>query len=255
MSEKKRLIPAFLAAILLASGFLFLKTLREGGEGLEIYENLQEEVQVADASGAFPDISLDVERLLAENGDFTAWIYYADGKLNHPIVQESYEEINKYLTTSFDGLTSCAGCLFLPFDATEDFTAYNSFIHGHNMRGGSMFGSLKTLYQKPENNEFPWFFIWTKDHERMMYRVIAMYVTDENSAMTAAAMEETEQKEYIQEALKLGSTDGQLEFTDEEWDAALGGARLVTLSTCYGASGSDQRLLVHGIEILRESWE
>ncbi len=86
MSEKKRLIPAFLAAILLASGFLFLKTLREGGEGVEIYEDLQEEVQVADASGAFPDISLDVERLLAENGDFIAWIYYADGKLNHPIV-------------------------------------------------------------------------------------------------------------------------------------------------------------------------
>ncbi|MCD8362306.1 MAG: class B sortase [Lachnospiraceae bacterium] len=221
MNKKSHLALSFLTAFLLISGFLFLRTLREYNKGVEIYEDLQQEVQLTESSGAFPDISLDVEELLEENDDFCAWIYYEDGKLNHPIVQESYEEINKYLQTAFDGSMNSAGCLFLPFDAAADFTAYNTFIHGHNMRNGSMFGSLKKLYREPEANEYPYFFIWTKDHERIMYHVLAIYVTDENSVK----------------------------------DAICGSANLVTLSTCYGASGSDMRLLIQGIEILRENWD
>ena len=48
-----------------------------------------------------------------------------------------------YLHTTFEGNNSKSGCLFMDYRDNEDFSLFNTFIYGHNMKNGSMFGKLK----------------------------------------------------------------------------------------------------------------
>lgn len=63
---------------------------------------------------SFPDLEIDIEGLLEKNPDFVAWLYYEDGEINYPIVQENSTEVNKYLTTTFDGTENSSGCILFP---------------------------------------------------------------------------------------------------------------------------------------------
>ena len=88
----------------------------------------------------FPDLEIDIKGLLAENPDFVSWLYYEDAKINYPVVQENSVDVNKYLKTTFNGTENSAGCVFIPYDADPAFRYKNTFLYGHNMKDGSMFG-------------------------------------------------------------------------------------------------------------------
>lgn len=203
----------------------------------------------------FPDRDIDIEGLLEQNPDFVCWLYYPDGAVDYPVVKETESDINGYLHRTFDGKSNAAGCIFMPYDADSGFRDLNTFLYGHNMRDGSMFGSLKYLYRDPEEKfKDPYFYIWTKDYERIMYRVVAMYVVDKESEMFAVPISAAGYVEYKDKMMAMGSVDGFVEITDEEMDKLGHGSPLVTLQACYGPAGTRNRLLVTGVEILREDF-
>lgn len=204
----------------------------------------------------FPDINIDIDGLMDINPDFVCWIYYKDGNISYPVVKEHADEVDEYLHRTFEGKYNSAGCLFIPYDALDDFTNLNTFVYGHNMRNGSMFGSLKFLYNNPaEYFKEPYFYIWTKDHERIMYRVAAVYVVDKDSNMYAIPSGDSAYNEYLNMALKFGSTGNRISFTDEEYQMMNHMSPIVTLSACYGAAGTRNRLLIQGVEVFRESFK
>lgn len=208
-----------------------------------------------DGSGdsRFPDKDVDVDALLSENPDFTCWLYYPDGKVDLPVVKEHEDDINGYLHRTFEGTRNSAGCVFMPYDADEGFHDLNTFLYGHNMANGSMFGSLKYLRRDPQENfKDPYFYIWTKDHERMLFRVVAMYEVDRDSEMYAVPMSTEGYREYLSQALSMGSVEALVPFTQEEKDAMGHAKPLVTLSVCYGKAGTRNRLLIQGVELVRE---
>lgn len=209
-----------------------------------------------DTSIVFPNINIDIDGLMTVNPDFVCWIYYKDGNVSYPVVKEQSNDIDGYLHRTFEGKSSSAGCLFIPYDASDDFTNLNTFIYGHNMRKGSMFGSLKFLYNNPAGYfKEPYFYIWTKNHERIMYRVISVYVVDKDSNMYAIPSGKSAYNEYLNDALKFGSTGNRISFTDEELQAMNSISPILTLSACYGAAGTHNRLLVQGVEVFRESFK
>lgn len=204
----------------------------------------------------FPDRDIDIAGLLEQNPDFLCWLYYPDGVVDYPVVKERKEDVNGYLHRTFEGKTSSSGCVFMGWDADSGFHDMNTFLFGHNMRDGKMFGSLKYLYRDPQENfKDPYFYVWTKDYERIMYRVVAMYVVDKDSEMFAVPMTAAGYVEYKDKMMAMGSVDGFVKITDEEMDKLGHGSPLVTLQACYGPAGTRNRLLITGVEILREDFE
>jgi len=200
----------------------------------------------------FPQISVDIEGLLKQNPDFVAWLYYADGAVSYPVVQETKAKINKYMKTTFEGKPNPSGCIFIPYDADPSFRFMNTFLYGHNMANGSMFGTLKKVYQDPSKALDPYFYIWTKDYLVIKYRVIAVYVVDKDSEMFSVPLSEEGYAEYLGKVLSYGAFNKYTLFTDAEKTAMKNAKPIVTLSTCYGAAGTPKRLLVQGVEIVRK---
>ena len=116
----------------------------------QIYQKLEEAVIVPGKDNAenlqmdhLPE--LDEEMLKDQNHEYAAWIYIPDTVISYPVV---FPEDNKtYLTQGFEKNRHSYGCLF--FDASaKPFSMVNTVIHGHNMRSGDMFGSLKNYLKQ-----------------------------------------------------------------------------------------------------------
>jgi sortase B len=90
---------------------------------------------------------VDIVKLRAINQDLVGWIRIADSAIDYPVVQGSDNAY--YLANNFFREKSKSGCLFLDTRAVSDFSSKNNLIYGHNMKDGSMLGSLLSYLDKP----------------------------------------------------------------------------------------------------------
>lgn len=203
----------------------------------------------------FPDRDIDMEGLIKSNPDFLCWLYYEDGGVDYPVVKEQEDDINGWMYRAFDGSKSSSGTIFMPYDADSGFHDMNTFLYGHNMANGSILGSMKFVYRNPaEKYKDPYFYIWTKDYEKIKYRIVSMYVVNKDSSMYAVPMSKDGYQDYFSMMMKAGSMSGFIEFSETEMDAVESCSPIVTLSTCYGYAGTSNRLLVQGVEIDRRPY-
>lgn len=208
-----------------------------------------------DVDDGFPEIDIDIDGLLGANPDFLCWIYYGDGRVDYPVVKEREDDVNGWMHRAFDGTKSSSGTVFMPYDADEGFHDMNTFLYGHNMANGTMFGSMKFVYRDPKANyNDPYFYVWTKDHEKIKYRIVAMYVVNKNSSMYAIPMTDDSYREYFGMMMQKGDMSGFISLTKAEEEAVENISPIVTLSTCYGYAGTSNRLLVQGIETDRRPY-
>lgn len=211
----------------------------------------EEEEETEKNVDPFPSIKVDIDGLIRKNPDFTAWVYYADADISYPVTQETGGEINRYLHTTFEGTENPSGCIFMPFDADPAFRYMNTFLYGHNMKDGGMFGRLKDVYRAPEKAADPYIYIWTRDNEVIRYRVISAYIVEKDSEMYSIPIGMEGYRTYTEKAMRLGAMNKYVTLNAEEESALESGNPLVTLSTCYGSAGTSRRLLVQGVEIER----
>ena len=87
-----------------------------------------------------PEVLDEYAGLYAENSDTIGWLKI-DGMTIDYVVMQAPDEINKYLRHDFYGKDSTRGCLFVD-DYCDIFNSDNIIIYGHNMKDGSMFGTL-----------------------------------------------------------------------------------------------------------------
>lgn len=200
----------------------------------------------------YPESAVDMQGLLEKNPDAVAWISYEDANISYPVVQEQEDEPGKYLHTTFGGSENPSGCIFVSNDADAGFRQKNTFIYGHNMKNGEMFGHLKDIYREPEQAVNPYFYLWTMDGQVIRFRMIAAYVVAEDSSMYYVPQTAEEYENYVDQAMELGSAVQRFPLKPEEKEAIEAGNPLVTLSTCYGAADTPWRLLVQGVEIERK---
>lgn len=244
---------------------------REYQKGINTYEKLGEYVNVAETSAeAVTETSdetaqepaeqeaaeeskievafdIDVDALSKINEDFVGWIYYEPLELSYPIVRGTDNDYYTHYT--FENEKNSSGAIFLDFLNKPDFSHFNTIIYGHNMRNGTMFGSLKKLLN--DNTiveEDPYLYVFTKD-QVMMYEIFALYVTKDSSHtydLTQTAEEQQQYVEYIKETADYYRELPELQTPLTE------GTKLVTLSTCHGKHGSGNRTVVHAVLIAQE---
>ena len=203
----------------------------------EVVEEITEEPQIA------VDLDIDYDALTKINSDFVGWIYYAPLELSYPIVRGIDNDYYTHYT--FENEKNSSGAIFMDFLNKPDFSHFNTIIYGHNMRNGTMFGSLKKLLNDPSIiEEDPYIYIFTRD-KIMMYEICAAYITNDSSHtydLTQTAEEQADYVEYIRDAATYYRDDTMLEESLTE------DTKLITLSTCHGLHTSN-RTVIHGVLI------
>lgn len=84
--------------------------------------------------------TLDFAALQADYPDVKAWLTVPGTAIDYPVLQSSPNDPEHYLRRTYTGAGRLAGSLFFQADCLQDGRCL--IVYGHNMRDGSMFGSL-----------------------------------------------------------------------------------------------------------------
>lgn len=243
--------------VFLFSGYKLYSIFSEYKKGADEYENIAETVLVPIQSES--DQNTDVEdkpeeqrfavdfgKLQEMNKDVVSWIRFDESQaISYPVVQGP--DNSKYLYTTFEGKRNAAGTLFIDYKNSKDFTDSNTFIYGHNMKNGSMFGQLRKYKSSDFCSENPFFYIYTPDGNCAKYQVFSVcIVEDASESYHKQYSDDKEFEEYISYVRGLS-----LYSVDVEVNA---GSKIVSLSTCTNVS-DEERLLIHAVKISEEMVE
>ncbi|MBQ0059654.1 MAG: class B sortase [Lachnospiraceae bacterium] len=121
-----------------------------------------------------PSLDLNWEEMQAVNPDIYAWLYYPGLNINYPLVQSPSDD-NYYLKHNIDGSAGFPGCIYTQSLNAKDFTDFNTVIYGHNMKNGTMFGSLDALLNEETFNNNRYAFIYRPDGKTLVYDIYAAY--------------------------------------------------------------------------------
>lgn len=254
------MVPVVAIAAMLIFGGLFLRDYMEYKSAGDEYADLAEDyirgdaeeanAVTGDADGAagesagaealpYPSLQIDYDALLSTNADFACVLYIPVLDLKYPVVYSA--DNADYLHKTFEGKRNFAGSIFYDCMSPHDFRAKNTFIFGHNMKNGSMFGTLKKLEKEPglcASN--PYIYVYTKGYVRK-YRIFSFYETTDGS-VTYDDFEGTDgYDQYVKRCLSKSTfaiDEQTIDFTKRP--------AMLTLSTCIGRSGGNQRFVVHG---------
>lgn len=183
---------------------------------------------------------VDWDYLSSVNDDIVGWLYCPDTDINYPVVQSPDHDY--YLYHSFDGSSNAAGTLFADRDSVAGVTQSNLIIYGHNMKDGSMFGTLKGYVDESYYDEHPIFYYLTPSQSYRVELLWAQVVdaTDENYQTYFSSA--SAQQSYLN-SLSSGAYWINRDALTTEY-------QLLSMSTCTSSAGqNDPRLLVQGIMI------
>ena len=186
----------------------------------------------------YPALKVDFGSLLAENEDVVGWLYVDFCDISFPIVQG--DDNDYYLHRTVEGVSNRAGSIFMDYENTPDFSDMNTFIYGHNMKNGSMFGPLKALREEGGEDlrrSYPYFYIFLANNTVRKYQIFSYYVTGDDSDSYALFATDKAYDDYIE--LIRGRSMEQVEVDLEERPG------IVSLSTCANDAGTT-RFIIHG---------
>lgn len=167
--------------------------------------------------------------------EIIAWFQMDD--ISYPIMQHSDNEY--YLHHLPDGTYNGGGSLFLLSYNNPLLTDQSSFVYGHNMNNGSMFGKLKHYTGK--DSEDHKFYIYLPDGTRHEYQFFSVAtVLQESKTYTWSFASDESFLDWQEWMLGESMIGTSLEKSVD--------AKFVTLSTCNGYSGTNHRLVVCGQE-------
>lgn len=188
-------------------------------------------------------VSIDFERLHNMNPETVGWIRFDEpAQISYPLVHT--KDNDKYLHMTFEGKRNPAGTIFVDADNEGDFSDRNTFIHGHNMKNGSMFGQLRKYKSQEFCKENPFFYIHTPDGKVSTYQVFAVCIAkDTSESYNKWYNSEQEFLDYIHYVRGIARYPVDVEINAD--------SKIVSLSTCTNVS-DDERLIVHGVKISEE---
>ncbi len=187
----------------------------------------------------YPLLQIDFKKLEEINPDVVAWLYFPCLDISYPVVKEN--EVDEYIHLTFDGKVNKAGCLFEDVLSDSEFRGMHDIVFGHNMRNGSMFGSLKKLYANGNEHlleDNPYVYVYTKDYV-FQYRVFGYYISTVGSEAYKVVETSDSYDEFL-DYIQLHSAYPRPADADLSQRPCL-----LTLSTCSGQSGSGKRFVVH----------
>ena len=246
MKNKKaeNAITAVLAAAVLVTGGMSLHSYLSEQRAKNEYDAIRQEVVAEPAAGEtqeeiaeknYPELQIDFAELIRTNPDFRGWLYFPALDISYPVVQG--KDNAYYLHHLFSGESNINGSIFVDCHNQPDFTDQNTIVYGHNMKNGSMFGTLDKYQDKELFEQHPEFYLYLPD-KILKYRIFSCYAGRTGSEGYRYHFPEAEDFQTFLDTVSSYrdyDTGTELSATD----------RIVTLSTCVN-SRRNYRYLVHG---------
>ncbi len=175
------------------------------------------------------------------NNDVYAWITVPGTPVNYPILQSEKNEY--YLNRDINKKYSVYGSIFSETYNTKDFSDFNTLLYGHNMKNGSMFGSLKK-FRDPEffkkNREI----IVYMPNRMLKYEIFAACTWDNKHILANRNFSlEENRTAYIEEVMAVRDMSSQVLANK----TVTADDKIITLSTCM--NDKKKRFIVSGVLI------
>lgn len=187
-------------------------------------------------------LEIDFQELKNINEDVAGWIYMeALPDISYPIVKGNDNDFYLHHTYKKESLFS--GSIFMDMKNTKDFSDQNTIIYGHNMKDGSMFGTLKNYKKEEIKNKSPYFWIIT-EKEAYKYQIFAIYTADVDGDTYTLIQGPGKETIHYGEAMEKKS---EVTVKAHKFKAT---DKIVTLSTCTGDTST--RFVVQGVMVYPE---
>ena len=266
MSKLEKVIIVIASLAALTAAFMIFKTARDYKAASDEYDSLRqyasEEVSTTDTAEKvsdikpieleeaeerkelksnenredFPEMEVDFKALREKNPDTVGWLYVGSCGISYPIVQG--EDNDYYMNHTFEGTVNSSGAIIMDYRDDKYLKDWNTFIYGHNMKNGSMFGSLKKLLKDDTLYDTdPYIYVYLPGYI-YRYKIFSYYKDKPDSKMYWTADTLQEYRQYIRDALSLSVRDLGVETSEEN--------NMVTLVTCSGSGAGKMRFFVHG---------
>ena len=257
------LIPTVLFISMIVFGGLFLRDFLEYRAAEDEYASLQDHIVISEepkkeapkkekvSEDEFddeaeeepvdlphPHFQIDYGALSGVNADFTAVLHVPALSITYPVVKSKDNE--EYLHRTFEGKANFAGSIFLDANAKGSYDHKNTFIFGHNMKNGTMFGKLKYFLRDDQlANSNPYVFL-CRPEGITRYRIFSYYLTTVESPIYNDFEGDKGYDQYLSLVQRLSSYGNypkdSIDFSQRP--------DIITLSTCSGPSGGNQRFIV-----------
>ena len=161
-------------------------------------------------------------------------MYCEETPINYPVVQA--KDNNYYLRRNLDKKYNVGGSIFMDYKNKLDGTDKNIIIYGHNIKDGSMFGTLENILEEEwYNNEENYIIDLTTEKEKLKYQVFSVYKIKNEDYYIDTEFKKNEFKKFIKTLKNRSIKDFDIEVTEDD--------RILTLSTC--ADNNKYRVVLH----------
>lgn len=211
-------------------------------------ETVPEEDTLTQLGIEVPEKNPDWAALKEENADIYAWIYIPGTQVDYPILQDE-ETADYYLNHNIDGSEGYPGCIYSQKPNAKDFTDPMTVLYGHNMKNGTMFGSLHEYEDNAFFEENRYIYIYTEE-KTLVYDI-----------MTASQFSDA----HVMYTYNFASVEGYENFIDDvtgvrdmnahvrEEAVAEYGECLLALSTCINGKPQNRWLVTAKLMGVREN--
>jgi len=215
----------------------------------EPLDPFEESIRFLTESGIpIPELEVDIAALQeSTNPDIYAWIYIPDTKVNYPVLQHQTDD-SYYLNYNIDGTKGYPGCIYSEKKYnSKDFSDSNTVLYGHNMKNGTMFGSIHKYEDRQFFEEHPYIYVYTPER-LLVYHVFAAYEHGNEHLLYNHNFSDSESfRWYFEDVMTERSMTSNfledIELTGEE--------KIITLSTCINNKPT-KRYLVQGVLLNEE---
>ncbi len=180
--------------------------------------------------------TVDFEALQAASPYAKAWMRISGlDVVDYPVVW--YENDDFFLNHAWDGSSSRYGAIFMEAANASDFSDCYTIIYGHNMKNGSMFGSLKKYQDQSFYEENGGKIKLYLPGETRTYQIFAVRYADptDQTVYMVGFTHDSIFADYLQNIKAQSIYDTGVEVSQED--------NVIMLSTC--ANGGSSRFVVH----------
>ena len=230
-----------LLSILIYSGIKIFKWYKDKTNNNKIVEQIKNTVIIEENNedGNEKGYTVDFNKLKEQNKETVAWIKVNNTNIEYPVLKA--DNNNFYLNHSFDKSKNSRGWIFADYKNKFDNTDKNIVIYGHNMRDGSMFGSMLNIldakwYENEENTNIT---LYT-ENEKCIYKVFSIYkIENEDYYIKTEFKNDNEFEEFVKNLKKRSIKDFNVDISKDD--------NILTLSTC--ANNNKYRIVLHSVRV------
>jgi len=181
---------------------------------------------------------IDFSTLKQTNTDIVGFLKVNGTNIETIIVKGNDNEY--YLNHNLDKKYNKAGWVFADYKNKLDGADKNIIIYGHNMKDGSMFGTLENILKEEwYNNEQNRILTFITENEQVTYEVFSVYKIENEDYYITTEFTNEEFEKYLKTVKGRSIKDFNVELKSED--------NILTLSTC--ADNNKYRVVLHAKKI------